>query len=69
MDWGIPASDIGLIHLLYDSLRDLPVWYYLCTHSLSEPFGSGFGERYRYVQKVYERPFATDCSPRYDELV
>ena len=54
MDWGTPASDIGLVHLLYETLRHLPVRYYLCTHSLSELFGSGFGELYRYVQKVYE---------------
>ena len=54
MDWGNPASDIGLVHLLYEALRDLPVRYYLCTHSLSELSSSDFGELYRYVQKVYE---------------
>ena len=54
MAWGGPASNIGLVHLLYEALRDLPVRYYLCTHSLSELFGSDFGELYRYVQKVYE---------------
>ena len=39
MDWGNSASDTGLVNLLYEALRDLPVWYYLSTHSLSELFG------------------------------
>ena len=39
MDWGNPVRDTGLVHLLYKPLRDLPVWYYLSTHSLSEQFG------------------------------
>ena len=54
MDWGTPAGDIGLVYLLYEALRDLPVWYYFCTHSLSELFGSNFGHLYRTVQQVYE---------------
>ena len=54
MEWGTPVNDIGLVHLVYEAVQDLPVWYYLCTHSLSELFGSGFGELYRYVQKVYK---------------
>ena len=54
MDWGTPVSDIGLVHLLYEALRDLPVWYYLCTHSLSELFGSDFGQLYRTIQQVHK---------------
>ena len=46
MDWGTPTSDIGLVNLIYEALRDLQVWYYLCTHSLSELFGSDFGQLY-----------------------
>ena len=45
MDWGTPASDIGLVHL-YEALQDLTVWYYLCTHSLSELFGSDLAQLY-----------------------
>ena len=54
MDCRTPASDIGLVHLLYEALWDLPVWYCLCTHSLTELFGSDFGQLYRTVQQVYE---------------
>ena len=45
---------LGVIHLVYNALRDFPGRYSLHTHSLSELFGSEFGELYRYVQKVYE---------------
>ena len=44
-------SGLGVIQLVYNALRDFTG---LCTHSLSELFGSEFGELYRYVQKVYE---------------
>ena len=54
MDWETTSNDFKLVHLVYEALRDLLVWYYLCTHSLSELFGSDFAELYRYVQKVYE---------------
>ena len=45
---------LGVIHLVYNVLRDFPGRYSLCTHRLSELFGSEFVELYRYVQKVYE---------------
>ena len=45
---------LGVIHLVYNALRDFPGGYSLCTHSLSELFGSDLGELYRYVQKVHE---------------
>ena len=51
------ASDLGVVHLLYEALWDLPVWYSLCTHSLSELFRSDFGELYRSVRRVYENTF------------
>ena len=44
-------SGLGVVQLVYNALRYVPG---LCTHSLSELFGSYFGELYRYVQKVYE---------------
>ena len=47
-------SVLGVVQLVYNALRDVPGRYSLCTHSLSELFGSYFGELYRYVQKVYE---------------
>ena len=47
-------SSLGVIHLVYNALPDVPGRYSLCTHSLSDLFGSDFGELYRYVQKVYE---------------
>ena len=37
--------------------------YSLCTHRLSELFGSQFGELYRYIQKVYEN--AVSCGLLY----
>ena len=54
MDWGNPASDVGLVYLRYEALRDLPLWYYLCTHSLNELFSSEFGQLYRTVQQVHK---------------
>ena len=47
-------SGLGVIHLVYNALRDFPGRYSLCTYSLSELFGSDFVVLYRYVQKVYE---------------
>ena len=47
-------SGLRVIHLVYNAQQDFPGRYSLCTHSLSELFGSDFGELYRYVQKVYE---------------
>ena len=47
-------SGLGVVHLLYKVLRDLPVWYRLYTHSLSALFGSEFGEPYESLQEVYE---------------
>ena len=47
-------SGLGAVHLVYNALLDFPDRYSLCTHSLSDLFGSDFGELYRYVQKVYE---------------
>ena len=47
-------SGLGVLHIVYNALRDVSDRYSLCTHSLSEMFGSDFGELYRYVQKVYE---------------
>ena len=50
----LPVSGLGVVHLVYNALRDLPGRYNLCTHSLSALFGSYFGELYRSVQQVYE---------------
>ena len=47
-------SGIAVIHLVYNELRDDTGRHSLCTHSLSELFGSDFGELYRDIQKVYE---------------
>ena len=47
-------SGLGDTHLVYIAQRDFPGIHSLCTHSLSELFGSDFGELYRYLQKVYE---------------
>ena len=47
-------SDLRVVQLVYNALRDFPGRYSLCTDSLSELFGSDFGELYRHVQKVYE---------------
>ena len=54
---------LGIIHLLYNALLDIPGRYSLCTHSLSELFCSDFGDVYRYVQKVYEN--AVSCGLLY----
>ena len=51
------VSGIGVVHLLYKVLQDLPVWYRLYTHSLSALFLSDFGEPYKSVQEVYEHAF------------
>ena len=47
-------SGLGVIHLVYNALRDFPGRYSLCTYSLSELLGSHFVVLYRYVQKMYE---------------
>ena len=67
-------SSLGVIHLVYNALRDFPGRYSFCTHSLSELFGSDFGELYRYVQKVYEntvrcRLFAMDWGTPVSDIV
>ena len=48
------ASGLGVIHLVYNALPVVPGRHRVYTHSLSELFGSDFGELYRSVQKVYE---------------
>ena len=48
------VSALGVVHLVCNALRDHPVRYSKCSHSVSELFGFEFGELYRYVQKVYE---------------
>ena len=48
------VKGLGVENLVYNALLDFPGRYSLRTHSLSELFGSDFGELYRYVQKVYE---------------
>ena len=50
-------SGLGVVHLLYMVLWDLPVWCSFYTHSLIELFGSDFGEPYKSVQEVYENAF------------
>ena len=52
--WCTSVSSLGVVHLLYKVLRDLPVWYRLYTHSLSAQFGSEFGKPYESLQEVYE---------------
>ena len=47
-------SGLRIVHLVYNALPDFPGRYNLCTHSLSQLFGSDFGELHRYIQKVYE---------------
>ena len=47
-------SGLGVVHLLYNALRDLPGRYNLCTHNLSALYGYHFGELYISVQQVYE---------------
>ena len=56
-------SGLAVVHLVYNALRDVPGRYSLCTHSLSELFGSDFADLYRYVQKVYEN--AVSCGLLY----
>ena len=52
--WCITVGGLGVVHLLYNALRDLPCRYSLCTQSLSAVFGSYFWELYRSAQHVYE---------------
>ena len=47
-------SGLGVVHLLYKVLRDLPVWYRLYTNSLSALLGSDFGKPYKSVPELYE---------------
>ena len=51
--WLTDVSSLGVVHLLYNTLWDLPGRYNLCTHSLSVLFGYYFGELYISVQQVY----------------
>ena len=48
------VNGLGVVHLLYSPLQDLPGRYNLCTHCLSALFGSYFGELYTSVQHVYK---------------
>ena len=50
-------SGLGVVHLVYKVLRDLPVWYRLYTNTISALFGSEFGEPYKSVQEVYKNTF------------
>ena len=54
MVWGTGVSGFGVVHLLYNALRDLPSRCNLCTHSLRALFRYYFGELYRFVQQVYD---------------
>ena len=56
INWGTAVIDIKLVHLVYEALRDLPIWYYLCTHILSVLFSSDFGKLYRFGQQVCKIP-------------
>ena len=47
-------SGLGVVHMVYNALRDLPGRHNLCTHSLGALFGYYFGELYRSVQQVYD---------------
>ena len=47
-------SGLGVEKLVCNALRDFPGGYSFYTHTLSELFGSEFGELYRYIQKLYE---------------
>ena len=47
-------TGLGVVHLVYNVLRDLPGRYNFCTHSLRALFGYYFGALYRSVQQVYE---------------
>ena len=47
-------SGLVVVHLVYNVLRDHPIRYSKCSHSLSALLGSELGELCRYVQKVYE---------------
>ena len=50
-------SGLEVVHLVYKAQRPLPVWRSLYTHSLTELFGSDFGEPYKSVQEVYKNVF------------
>ena len=52
--WLTAVGNLGVVHLVYSVLRDLPGRFNLCTHSLSALFGFYFGELYSSVQQVYE---------------
>ena len=54
MVWRTDVSGLGVVHLLYNALRDLPGRYNLCTYILSALFGCYFTELYRSVRQVYE---------------
>ena len=52
--WSIAVSGVGLVHLVYNALRDLPV----CIQFVYTAYGSctvyQFNEPYRSIQHVYE---------------
>ena len=50
-------SGLGVVHLLYKVLQDLPVCYRLYTNSVSALFRSDFGEPYKSVQEVHKKAF------------
>ena len=52
-------SGLGVVHLLYKVLRDLPVWYMLYTNSLNALFWSDFRETYKSIQEVYKNTVCT----------
>ena len=60
MVWGTGVSGFGVVHLLYNALRDLPGKCNLYTHSISALLAYYFGELYGSVQQVYEN--AVGCT-------
>ena len=56
--WCTSVSGLGVVHLLYKVLLDLPVWYSLYTQSLVSMFRSDLGEPYKSVLEVYENTFS-----------
>ena len=52
MACGTSVRGLGVVHLLYMVLRDLSVWYTLCTHRQSALFRPDLGELYRSIQEV-----------------
>ena len=54
MAWETSVRGLVVVHLLYKVIRDIPVWYTLCTHSQSALFRPDLGEPHRSVQEVYQ---------------